>query len=64
MTWRDWLALMGGVSEGATFALRDPGPFIAAMRIVVGDTLRARVHRHRPGWMARLARLRSARQGA
>ena len=64
MTWRDWLALMRGVREGATFALRDPGPFIAAMRIVVGDTLRARVHRHRPGWMARLTRLRSARQGA
>jgi D-aspartate ligase len=65
MSWRDWLAAMRGVKEGATFAWRDPGPFITAMCIVVGDSLAARLRRHRPGWTARLARRwRSARQGA
>jgi D-aspartate ligase len=56
MSWRDWLAAMRGVREGATFALRDPAPFVAAMRIVARDTLGARSRRHRPGWTARLAR--------
>jgi D-aspartate ligase len=65
MSWRAWLAAMRGIREGATFALFDPGPFIAAMRIVAGDSLRARFRRHRPGWTARLARRwRSARQSA
>jgi len=65
MSWRDWLAAMRGVREGATFSIRDPGPFVAAMRIVIRDTLGARGLARPPGWTTRLARRwRQAKQAA
>lgn len=47
LTTRAWLRTLRGLEEGATFSLRDPAPFLTAMRILAKDTVAARARRLR-----------------
>lgn len=47
LTTRAWLRTLRGLEEGATFNIRDPAPFLTAMRILAQDTLAARAGRLR-----------------
>ena len=49
-----WLRSLRGLEEGATFSLRDPIPFLTAMRILAGDTVRARARAARARLLARV----------
>jgi hypothetical protein len=46
-----------GLEEPATFAFRDPAPFLVSMRIVVAETLEARWQRFARRFQAKLRRL-------
>jgi D-aspartate ligase len=57
LTLASWLRALRGLEEPATFAFRDPAPFLVSMRIVVAETLEARWQRFARRFQANLRRL-------